>query len=356
MESSVTKLLKTVENGNVDRRQLMKNLGMGAMAAFAYGLLPKNAAALAAQAAESAAPVPKVTPTTTVHHLSLRVPDYPKTRDWYIDLFNMRDVWDDGKGCFVQFGDEKYPNAFNIRPLPPGSAATCDVTDPKCKPGFNAPGADHIAFGEYDFSPEASRTMLAAMKYWGVTDIRPDSALGWNGTDPAGYHLNPWCALNNKALYPGSAVTCAVADSEVCKAGYEVGVKDLGSVPKPSGMGFKAIGFSHIILHVPQAELQKERDFYAGMYGMKVLSSRTDGPDASCVLAFGKNTLDLRPTANPDDKPYCNQYGFLIEDYHEGKVKAELERRNLNPTMDPKLGWAFTDLNGLQISIKGKHG
>jgi len=340
MESTIAKLPEAVEGGNFDRRQVMKTLGVGAMAAFASGLLPKNAVALAAQAAQSAAPVPKVTPTTTVHHLSLRVPDYQKTRDWYIDLFNMRDVWDNGKGCMVDFGSETEPNAFNIRPVAHSG---------------DAPDCDHIAFGSLDFAVERD-AMLAAMNYWGVTGIRPDSGLGWIGVDPAGYFLNPWCALNNKALYPGSAAPCKVVDSEECKAGYEVGVKDLGSVPKPSGTGFKAIGFSHIILHVPQAELQKERDFYAGMYGMKVLSSRTDGPDASCVLAFGKNTLDLRPTANPDDKPYCNQYGFLIEDYHEGKVKAELERRNLNPTMDPKLGWVFTDLNGLQISIKGKQG
>jgi hypothetical protein len=287
-----------------------------------------------------------------VHHASLHVPDYQKTRDWYIDLFNMRDVWDNGKGCFVQFGSDEAPNAFNIRPFDhPEDIATCDVTDPKCRPGFNAPGCDHIAFGSFDFTAQRC-DMYAAMEYWGVTNIRPDSGLGWNGTDPAGYNLNPWCAFN-KALYPGSALTCAVTTSEECKAGYEVGVKNLDSIPKSKGTGFKAIGFSRYIIHVHEIDLAGECDFYAGMYGMKVLRRRTAGRDASCLLAFGKNTLELRPTANPDVHPYCNEYGFLIEDYDAAKVTAELDRRNLNPTTDPELGVVFTDLNGLRVSIKG---
>lgn len=341
MEHRITKLLKDVENGKMDRRHLMQVLGLGATAAFAASALSNGIAAFAASAAQAVTPgslAPGVTPTATVHHASLRVADYAKSRDWYIDLFGMRDIWDDGKGAYVEFGPESEPNAFNVRPLG--------------KP-TDAPGVDHIAFGSWKFTTEMG-AMKAALERGGATGIKADSALGWIGVDPAGYPLNPWCALHNKALYPGSAGTCEVVDSDACKAGYEAGTKNLGSVPKASGKGFKAIAFSHIIVRVPEAQIPKERDFYVGVFGMKVLSYKADGPDAGCVLGFGKNTMDLRKTANPNDKPYCNEYGFLLANYNAAKVKAELDRRGLNPTLDPKLGLVFKDPDGLKIWVTGK--
>jgi len=42
------------------------------------------------------------------------VADYAKVRDFYIDLFGMKCVWDDGKQCSLEFGDP--PNAIYLRP------------------------------------------------------------------------------------------------------------------------------------------------------------------------------------------------------------------------------------------------
>jgi hypothetical protein len=70
-------------------------------------------------------------------------------------------------------------------------------------------------------------------------------------------------------------------------------------------------------------------------------------------LKFGKNSLCLRKTAKPGDKPYCNHFGFAIENYNQAKVKAELDRRGLNPQPGNKAGWTVKDLEGMTIEIAG---
>ena len=65
MSDAITKLLEARETGQVDRRQLLQALGLGATGAFLAGALPDVAGSLAAQARGG-----KSFPVTTVNHLS----------------------------------------------------------------------------------------------------------------------------------------------------------------------------------------------------------------------------------------------------------------------------------------------
>ncbi|MGH9678425.1 MAG: hypothetical protein ACRD4Y_00580, partial [Candidatus Acidiferrales bacterium] len=63
----MTKLLNEFENCEMNRRQLMRGLGLTAVAAFAASALPNCATAFAAGAPQKLAFDGKVAPTTTVH-------------------------------------------------------------------------------------------------------------------------------------------------------------------------------------------------------------------------------------------------------------------------------------------------
>ena len=116
-------------------------------------------------------------------------------------------------------------------------------------------------------------------------------------------------------------------------------MKNLASVPKASGKGFTALYFANVVLNVPEADIVKERDFYSGMYGMKVTYEKKDGPNPEVYLQFGQNTLILRKSVNPADKPLCQQYAFAVQNYDQAKAKAEFERRVLKPEPARKSGW-----------------
>ena len=274
-------------------------------------------------------------PMTTVNHLSIGgVADVAKTRDWYVDLFNMRVSWDNGKECGIEMGPPDSPNAIYIDPGKPGDVAS--VT--------------HIGFGIPDFWAKKD-AMKAEMDRRGVKGVRPDSEAGWSCNTPSGYLIQP-VAVKDNAMYPGSARACAIAKSDACVAGYEEGQKDLGTLPKPTGKGFKAIAFSRIVFHTP--DIAGDRDFFRDLWGMKVISDKQDGENPEVLLKFGLNTLCLRKTGQPGDKPSCTEFSFLTEDFNKARVEAELKRRGLNPVMDPEMGWVVSDPDGLRVGVTGK--
>ena len=198
----------------------------------------------------------------------------------------MRVVWDDGKQCAVDFGSTTAPNGLYIRPITPGSGNS------------NRPGVGHIAFGISNFMAKKAG-MKAEMERRGLTNIRPDGEHGFIANDPAGYMLNPWVPLKDPAMYPGAGGTCDDAASAKCKDGYASGLKNLASVHKASGKGFTALYYSNVVLNVPEAEIAKEREFYSGMYGMKVTYEKKDGPNPEVFIQFGQNTLILGKVGQP---------------------------------------------------------
>lgn len=94
MEKIVVNLLSQFERGQISRRQLVQSLAFG-LAAVAGGA-PARAAAASAHKGFKA---------TAVNHISFGVADYRRTRDFYADLFGMSVSEDNGKECYLTFGD-----------------------------------------------------------------------------------------------------------------------------------------------------------------------------------------------------------------------------------------------------------
>jgi catechol 2,3-dioxygenase-like lactoylglutathione lyase family enzyme len=321
------------KDGKLCRRQVIQGLGVAAAAAFAATSLPRAAGAFATRAAEDQG---QVFPVVTINHLSLAAADYAKSRDWYVDLFGMRVVWDNGKMCALEFGSMTEPNGLYIR-----------NTNPNEKPNVG-----HFAFGTADYMIKRA-AMKAELERRGLKNIRPDGGVGWTANDPAGYLLNAWVPIKDKAMYPGAAEPCGDPEAAACKAGWESGLKDLGSIHKASGKGFKATSYSHVVLNVPETDIPKERDFYSGMYGMKVIYENLKGANPQVFLRFGRNTLYLRKTADPGDKPYCNHYAFVVENYEQAAAEKKLKALGFDPKPDSKLAWTVTDPDGMRIEVAG---
>src|ERR1043165_8348369 len=112
MEQIIAKLLQDFEQGTMSRRQLIQSL---------------TGASPAASAATLAAAESKGFKAVTVNHISYQVADYAKTRDFYADLLGMKVSHDDGRQCYLSFGD-----TF----LLPRNA----------RQGSTSPRVDHIAY------------------------------------------------------------------------------------------------------------------------------------------------------------------------------------------------------------------
>ena len=88
MEQVIAKLLEDFERGKLSRRHLIQTL-----AAATVGAAP----ALAAEETKLKA--------VNVNHISFGVADYARTRDFYVDLLGMKVTNDDGKQCYLHFGE-----------------------------------------------------------------------------------------------------------------------------------------------------------------------------------------------------------------------------------------------------------
>src|SRR5579885_844547 len=152
MESLIAKLLSDFEQGKMNRRQLVSSI---AAAAAAIG------GASAAQAAEG-----KGFKAVTVNHISYQVADYAKTRDFYADLLGMKVSQDNGRQCYLSFGD-----TF----LLPRNA----------RPGVQTPRVDHIA---YTIETWDQKAVKAELDRRGLT-AREDTVNSYHVKDPDGFDL-----------------------------------------------------------------------------------------------------------------------------------------------------------------------
>jgi catechol 2,3-dioxygenase-like lactoylglutathione lyase family enzyme len=92
MEHIVGNLLRSFEEGKMNRRQLVQCLVAAASGAAVVGSVP-------AQAAESPFKA------TKIDHISYTVADYRKTRDFYSGLLGMKVTADEGTRCRLHVGD-----------------------------------------------------------------------------------------------------------------------------------------------------------------------------------------------------------------------------------------------------------
>ena len=155
MEHLFSKLLEDFEQGRMNRRQLIQSLAVAATAA---------GAAAPARAGEGSGGFK----TVTVNHISYVSSDYKRTRDFYADLMGMKVSHDDGRQCYLSFGDS-FLIARNARE---GSSV---------KP----PLVNHIAYTIDNWDKNA---VEAELKKRGLSP-RPDTDDSFHVKDPDGYDL-----------------------------------------------------------------------------------------------------------------------------------------------------------------------
>ena len=113
------------------------------------------------------------------------------------------------------------------------------------------------------------------------------------------------------------------------------------------GKVLNATNFNHVSYQV--TDYAKTRDFYAGLFGMKV--SEDDGKQ--CRLSFGNNILIVR---NRQPAPKVDHIAYTIANWDQEKetVEAELKRRGLKVVQgDIKTSLHILDPDGFEVQFGG---
>lgn len=113
--------------------------------------------------------------------------------------------------------------------------------------------------------------------------------------------------------------------------------------------GFKTIGVNHISYQC--ADYAKTRDFYADLMGMKVVGDT--GTQCFMVLGDSNSFLIPRNSRQADATPKIDHIAYTIETWDKDGVKAELDRRGLNPKLDTDNSYHVRDVNGYDLQICG---
>jgi catechol 2,3-dioxygenase-like lactoylglutathione lyase family enzyme len=119
----------------------------------------------------------------------------------------------------------------------------------------------------------------------------------------------------------------------------------------PDEPAFKAVAVNHISYQV--ADYAKTRDFYVGMFGMKV----TQDTGRQCYLSFGDAFL-LPRNGRPDSKtppPHVDHIAYTIDTWNKADVEAELKRRGLTPRPDTEDSFHVKDPDGFDLQISGRN-
>jgi catechol 2,3-dioxygenase-like lactoylglutathione lyase family enzyme len=114
--------------------------------------------------------------------------------------------------------------------------------------------------------------------------------------------------------------------------------------------GFRAIAVNHISFQVN--DYARTRDFYAELLGMKVVADT----GTQCNLILGDTNTFMIPRNAPagSTPPRIDHIAYTIEHWDKDAVKAELERRGLNPQPDTDNSFHIKDPNGFDLQISGK--
>lgn len=121
-------------------------------------------------------------------------------------------------------------------------------------------------------------------------------------------------------------------------------------VAAAEGKTFKAIAVNHISYQV--ADYTKTRDFYASLLGMKA----TQDNGSQCYLTFGDHGswLLARNARQANTAPKVDHIAYTIDTWDKDVVKAELDRRGLNPRVDTENSFHVKDPDGFDVQISGK--
>lgn len=286
---------------SISRRRVVQGLGMG-VAAAALRRLPLSAGGGRALRA------------VTVNHISYQVDDYRKVRDFYADLLGMTVSHDDGKQCYLAFG-----NSFLI-----ARNKTTDTT--------KAPLIDHIAYTIADWDTDA---VAKALTERGLTP-KPDTEHSFHVKDPDGFDLQIAGAKMTPDYWPKTTPPASAGTP-------------------PAGPGkFKAVTVNHISYQ--SSNFEKTRDFYADVLGMTVWSHTSHTGEKQTWLGFGDSYIIPRTSRRVEIKPpLVDHIAFTIENWTTAAVEAELKRRDLNPRPDTDDSFIVTDPGGFMLQISGSN-
>ena len=115
-----------------------------------------------------------------------------------------------------------------------------------------------------------------------------------------------------------------------------------------------AININHVSMQV--ADYKKTRDFYSGLFGMKV--TEDDGKTMS-TLTFGDNSIIARnANSRPGAKIGVDHIAYTLANWDTDRkvrpaVEAELKRRGLN-IRTTEGGFHVQDPDGFEVQMGGK--
>jgi catechol 2,3-dioxygenase-like lactoylglutathione lyase family enzyme len=154
MENLIAQLLKNHDEGKLNRRQLIQNLAI------------LTAAGTAATVPAAAADTPYK--ATMLHHLSLTVPDYAKSRDFYVNTFGMKVNTEEGTRCQLSSG--------NCMMVVRGGNVTM-------------PMVDHFGIAVEGFNDKNKDAVIADLKRRGLNPATGGKELGISIKDPGGFRI-----------------------------------------------------------------------------------------------------------------------------------------------------------------------
>ena len=115
----------------------------------------------------------------------------------------------------------------------------------------------------------------------------------------------------------------------------------------------KALNINHYSFRT--ADYARTRDFYADLLGMKVIGD--DGKQ--CGLEFGNTVMKARTVRTPGEKPSIDHMCYVLDNWNEDAVEAELARRGLKPRTDMGGGsksFHISDPDGYEVELTSPQG
>jgi catechol 2,3-dioxygenase-like lactoylglutathione lyase family enzyme len=115
-----------------------------------------------------------------------------------------------------------------------------------------------------------------------------------------------------------------------------------------------AVNINHVSMQV--ADYTKTRDFYAGLFGMKVTN---DDGQTQCRLTFGDNIVIARnASSRPGGKPGVDHIAYTLANWDTDKavkpaVETELKRRGLM-IRATEGSFHVQDPDGFEVQMGGK--
>jgi len=113
--------------------------------------------------------------------------------------------------------------------------------------------------------------------------------------------------------------------------------------------GLSVVSVNHISYQV--RDYAKTRDFYSDLLGMKVVGD--SGTQCSLLIGETNAFLIARKAPHGTTPPRIDHIAYTIENWDRKAVKAELERRGLDPRPDTENSFHVMDPNGFDLQISG---